>query len=207
MSSYRRALRALALAAALTCLAAAAAHASRLQIDNWERGIRLRWMSLQFTVAGRTVDCEVILNGDFLARTFAKTAGTAIARVTEATTINRCSNGEATILRATLPWEIRYASYSGTLPRITSVNLQIVGMAVLIEPPLGPSCLARTSVANPALLRANVEREEATFQNVVLNETALIPASGLMCGGTATFGGTGVITVRAEVASVIIHLI
>jgi len=200
-------LRAVALAAALTWIGAAAAHANRLEISNWERGIRLKWTSIQFNVAGRTVDCEVILNGDFLARTFPKTPGMAYARFTEATTINLCSGGEATVLRGTLPWELRYASYTGTLPRISSVNFQIVGMSVLIQPTMGPSCLVRTSAANPALLIANVEPEEPTFQNVRLNETALIPATGLMCGGTATFGGTGIITSRAEVASVIVRLI
>jgi len=207
MEVCRRLLRAVALAVALVCVTAAVSHAAKFEFPNAGRGIRLRWTSFQFIVGERTVDCELILSGSINSRTLVKTAGTTMATLSEATFINLCTGGTAIFLRSSLPWRLLYASYNGTLPRITAVNFQIIGMEVLITPTMGVSCLARTTTTNPGLLIANVEREQPTFENTRLNETASIPLTGMGCTGSVRFGGGGIITEFAEIASVIVRLI
>jgi hypothetical protein len=207
MRRIRRLAAPLVLGAALLCLAAGIAAANRFEISNAERGFRLRWTSIKFIVAEKTVDCEVRINGSFHSRVITKTAGLLIGYVTEASFINLCTGGEGRFLTESLPWHLRYAAFTGTLPRIGSVVLQIIGLRALILPTGGVSCLLTTTATNPLVILAIVEPTEPTFQSVKINETIPIPLTGMMCPGSATMGGEGIPTSWAEIASIIIRLI
>jgi len=67
------------------------------------------------------VVCEVQLSTTLTNRSSAKTVGAVIGRTTP--TILRCSRGTAVILNA--PWNVKYVSISGTLPRISGLTLEI----------------------------------------------------------------------------------
>lgn len=78
-----------------------------------------------------SVICEVQLTLT-LARTVPKWEGAPVGAVTRAEA-RTCSGGRATFLAVTLPWSVSYVSFSGTLPNITSVRLQLNGVGVLVE--------------------------------------------------------------------------
>jgi hypothetical protein len=62
-------------------------------------------------------DCRLTLEGSLHARTMAKVAGSLIGYITRVRT-GQCTVG-TTLLTETLPWHVRYESFSGTLPNIT----------------------------------------------------------------------------------------
>src|SRR6185312_729893 len=77
------------------------------------------------------VTCRFTMAGRYSGRTLSKVRGAEIGRVesasveTSGASSGRCRNGEATILSATLPWNITYKSFFGTLPRIRDVVVHI----------------------------------------------------------------------------------
>jgi hypothetical protein len=76
-------------------------------------------------------------------RTIAKSSGTLFGFVT-AIRVDECRNGVMIPLPAGLPWHITYISFSGVLPNITSLRLQINGAAWLLADGAGFSrCLYR----------------------------------------------------------------
>jgi hypothetical protein len=83
------------------------------------------WRSLRFT-AFAPVECEVRLNGSLHARTFAKTANSLIGYITEAWVL-RCTTGSFVIHTGSLPWHLRYTSFTGVLPNITSQGVRLTG--------------------------------------------------------------------------------
>ncbi len=98
--------------------------------------------SLTFTDEESTVSiiCE-LRTTITLHRTVAKAAGSLAGFVTAATPAN-CRGGRVRILN--LPWHITFVSFSGTLPAITSVRLQLNGASFLIEAFFGiAECLYR----------------------------------------------------------------
>jgi hypothetical protein len=58
-------------------------------------------------------------------------------------------NGRATVLTGTMPWHIRYSSFLGTLPAITSIRIAIAGLAMQVNVG-GVACLLRTDAFEPA---------------------------------------------------------
>jgi hypothetical protein len=67
----------------------------------------------------------------------AKSPTTVLANVTAAR-IERCEGGEVRALgpEARRPWRVTFVSYSGTLPSIESIRLEIRGVGFLISAPL-----------------------------------------------------------------------
>jgi hypothetical protein len=117
------------------------ASAGRLQTSS--QRVKATWARLEFRGGFGTVECEVVVEGSFHARTIAKTTGALTGSITVAT-ITRCARGTATVLRETLPWHVQYQSFTGTLPNITSISARVVEIAfVMREPTFGVTCLAR----------------------------------------------------------------
>jgi hypothetical protein len=91
-------------------------------------------------------ECALTLEGSLHSRTLVKTTGALIGYITRAT-LGTCSRGSATILSTSLPWHVRYASFSGTLPNITRLNSTFTGFQYQIrEPVFGVTCLAAGGV-------------------------------------------------------------
>jgi hypothetical protein len=141
-------------ATAFMAVAVSSASARRIELSN-QRYVAT-WPGLEFEVpaAGVLIKCPVTLEGSFHSRTLSKVSGQLIGYVTSAKVAGSrppCTGGTATILTETLPWHVRYDSFSGVLPTITLIRIQLVGANFRIDPDGATNpCLARTSAANPA---------------------------------------------------------
>jgi hypothetical protein len=167
-------------AAAFMLLAVSTAAARRLEASN-QRFLGI-WTSLEFTVEGLSpILCPMTVEGSFHSRTISKVSGSLIGYLTNARIRAPCTNGTATVLTATLPWHVRYSSFSGTLPNITRVALQLVGTAFRVESG-GSVCLVRTTAAAPAI--GNIELSGGVGQILRADETRLIPLNE---GGVCDF--------------------
>jgi hypothetical protein len=70
-----------------------------------------------------SVRCPVTLEGSLHARTMSKVVETLIGYITSARVFEAaCVGGRAGFKTETLPWTIRYNSFTGTLPNISSVK-------------------------------------------------------------------------------------
>jgi hypothetical protein len=115
-------------AALLLTAAVGTASARRLAIGPPEEiHFRLRFPIMKFIPTGGTVvKCELTLEGSFHSRTITKVEGQLIGFITKAE-ILRC---ETALLakpnQETLPWHVRYISFTGTLPVITAITILVV---------------------------------------------------------------------------------
>jgi hypothetical protein len=148
----------LAIAGATVLLAALVSGASAGRLSTSEQRLRAVFTRADFTGGFGTVECEVTMEGSFHQRTIAKTALALTAFVTRSTIRTPCRRGEATVLTETLPWHVTYRGFSGTLPSISSISANIVGMSFRIrEPTFGTTCLARSTAESPAIATFNRE--------------------------------------------------
>ena len=127
------------------------ASAGRLSISN--QTIRAAWSAMGMTFGSTGFRCPVTLEGSFHARTFTKVLTTLLGMITRAS-INATPCAEAMSevrwLTATLPWPIRYRGFGGTLPRITFVEVGVIGLAFLMR--IGAKgCLYASTTARPAV--------------------------------------------------------
>jgi len=162
-------------------LLASAASAGEFEFS--EVRLRATWARMNFTGGFGAVECEVVLEKELHTRGVPKVRESLIAFVRVANVI-RCARGGATALRETLPWHVRYESFTGTLPAIRSVETRIVGFAFKIrEPAFGVECLFRSTAANPVLLTYGLEAAGAI--------TSVSVAGVIPCGGfNLTISGT-----------------
>jgi hypothetical protein len=177
-------------AALLLTHAVGTASANRLSVSN--KRFRMTWPF--FTVSspegGFHVVCPLTLEGSLHAATFTKLGASLVGLVTRAT-IGPCSEGNATVLTATLPWHLRYWSFSGPLPSIASIRLALAGMALQVEPGLGVLCLVATSASTFELVE--LRREAGGNLTFAAFEGFTIPfrRTNPECPAAAVFSGTG----------------
>ena len=195
-------------ATALLGMAVSGASARSLEIRNSANGFSIAWSPLRFAAVGREGACPVTLEGTYAAATIAKRAGTSMGRITGAN-VGTCTRNTATFLRETLPWEVQYQSFTGTLPTITTVSLNLIRMSFK-ENLEGIECLAATRVEQPAGGIATIEANGA-ITGFRADETRGIETSGgFFCslGGRATFAGEArTITSRTGSEAITVRLI
>jgi hypothetical protein len=156
-TSIKLGLTALAAAALLSSLVATAS-AGRFSVSS--RLFRIVWSSLVFEPKPSDpnqigqITCEVTMEGSFHANTITKTLGTLIGYVTRAKVAHPCSGNRAEywfhnateeILETSpgsLPWHVRYRTFTGFLPTPTGVEIQIAGIQLTAEYRGLTSCLA-----------------------------------------------------------------
>jgi len=193
---------------ALLAMTVGAASARNLENPRFERGFRIIWTPLTLEFGGRSIRCNLTLEGTYERSTIAKLARNRIGKVTEAK-FAECSRGSATALRETLPWEVTYQSFTGTLPAITSVTQNFIAWAFKLEVE-GLACLARIRVEQPARGIATVESGGA-ITGYRADETALIETGGgFFCqfGSPAHFAGAASsITTRGGTEAITLRLI
>jgi hypothetical protein len=185
------------LAAALLLALSAASSASRLSYSSKE--FRIMWASLTFSAeeGGVSITCPVTLEGSFLERTATKVRDQLAARITSSN-VGTCTEGTATILTETQPWDVTYQSFTGTLPNITGVRYALLNAAFQVEPGLGIVCLARTSREWPA---AGEARREASgrITSLTTDSSLPIPTTGnAECPRFGIFFGSGEVFVRGS---------
>jgi hypothetical protein len=191
MKTRSKAVLAALTATLLLGLAVTSATARRLEISN--QGFRIVYLleeplELSNNVGLATVRCGITLEGTLHSRTIQKISGSLIGYITRAILhpAERCTGGTASIFTETLPWHVRFLTFEGTLPNITSVSVAIVGARFRVQPTGGPICNARTSGTEPAI---------GTFTVGAGNELARVAASGsirLEGGGLCAFGAVGI---------------
>lgn len=179
-------------AAMLLSIGVGSASANRLSTNATAQ--RIVWTPLTFaSTGGSVIRCNVTLEQRFHSATIAKVRGSLIGFITAAN-VAACSGGAVTVLTATLPWHVRYNSFTGTLPSLTGVNFDLIGTAFRIQPTGSIACLARSTVENPARGTAVISGGRVT--GLRADPTATIPLEGFFCafGGEGTFSGTGTVS-------------
>lgn len=174
------------LAILLLCLAASVGSAnSGIGLEPSGRTVTLTSEALVFSSSFARVTCPVTLTGS-LEKGFQKVETILIGPITGATLAERsCTGGTARIARETLPWEVEYFSFAGTLPNITSLNLGIEEISALVEA-LGVGCLFRGTP------RARTGRGTEVTE-LRLDETVRIPVVtrlSAFCPSEGTLSGT-----------------
>ena len=158
MHRYTKLLLTSLAATAILALAISSASANRLSATGG-RLWRVTWTSLRFTsnFSSATILCPVTLEGSFHSATILKTAGSLIGFVTRASVRSPCTGGRASVNQGSLPWHIRYRSFTGTLPRLSGATFGLVGAEFEIEPNNGQTCRVRTEAGRPAVGTINIE--------------------------------------------------
>jgi hypothetical protein len=104
--------------------------------------------------------CNVTMEGSFHSRTISKVSGSLIGYIYRAIVQHPCSGAEIWFLNGTetlpggtrpntLPWHLRYDSFTGTLPAITGVRFQIISHQFLFQV-IGVGCQWFTDATDPA---------------------------------------------------------
>lgn len=179
MSHHAR--RLLTSLAALLALAAMVVNASanRLSISN--QRIRVTWTALKFsnTINTNTVSCPVTLEGSFHSATLPKIVDALVGYITRASVTNSaCTGGHATMHAETLPWHIRYDAYSGILPNITLIILELIGFSYEFESG-GITCSARSEPS--AAQKDRIFVVTSVAQSLTPEPNAKIPLTGGLC--------------------------
>jgi hypothetical protein len=192
---------AIAALAATALMALAVSSASARRIATTEQNFLASWSAgspLNFEAAGNNIRCPVTLDGSFHSRTLSKVCGQLVGYINQAIVANSaCTNGHATALTETLPWHIRYFRFSGTLPIITLISIQLIGARFQIETAGGTKCLPTTSAEHPAVGNINVTQEELgalkATELVALPEFTIPLSGGFACSlaGSGRFSGGG----------------
>jgi hypothetical protein len=163
----------------LMALAIGSASARTFSITN--QNIRVAFRNLEFEIEGiSTTTCRVTLEGSLHSRTIAKVRGALIGYLTRVST-NNCNNG-VTILTETLPWHIRYESFSGILPNITLILIRSSPVSFRVEGGFGISCLARGELG--ARFIRIVPGGQLRFARI---ERQSLPLTGAFCPSTGAF--------------------
>jgi hypothetical protein len=212
----RLAIAAIASIAALAAMVGAAA-ARRFEVS--EQQFRATFEQFGYNGGGVNVLCRVTLSGSFHSRTISKVCGQLIGYITQASLARPCIQGEAWVLNGverlsdgttssnTLPWHVRYMSFTGTLPSITRIQVAVVGYAFL-EICIGSSCLFKSTAERPALFDFTLSSGRVT--GFKWDETAQVPLfirGGITCPTEVVFEGTGAVTATATSREVFVRLV
>jgi hypothetical protein len=203
--------------------AVSAAQARRLELS--DQRIRLVWSEeepLKVLLSGGfiIISCSVTMEGSFHSRTMSKVSGQLIGYITSARLRRPCTGGEAWILNGTetlpggskptsLPWHVRYDSFSGPLPRITRIRLQVIGAAYLSRA-LETGCLVSSTTAQPAI--GLIELDEAgkvTGLTPEVEETIpnTVKLEGSLPCAEVAFEGRGRISVQGTTTGLRLRLV
>jgi len=190
-------------AAAFLALAVGDASAGRLSVN--ERNFELIWdnalpgktkYEIIIPTLGINIQCKLTLLGRFNSNTIVKSPGINEATINHSV-LNECEGGSATLRSETLPWNIRYRSFAGTLPRITRLTLGVLGARYRLREPNGFECEYSTEASHPGstILESGLETTGEP-ENATLDRNSRIPLRGLfLCEipGEAEWGGIGLI--------------
>jgi hypothetical protein len=159
------------------------ASASRLSTSS--QTFRATFTSVEIEAGLGVARCVLTLEGSFHARTIAKATESLIGYVTRAAIQRPCSGAieEVAVLTESMPWHIRYARFTGSLPAIATVQVNIFGGMFRVDS-LGFRCLVGGTAERPAILTFNRETRG------VLTSAAFGGVTGASCGVNGQLRGT-----------------
>lgn len=145
--------------AATLLLAAGVQTASANRLSLGETRFTWTWSSFEQHVLEVTIRCPLTLTGSFHGSTLAKTVGLLLGVVTSArVNAEACTGGSATVLMFDLPWHVKYRSFQGRLPAVTSLKFDVIDVSMRFATSSGiiPDCLWRTTAIEPLGITAVV---------------------------------------------------
>jgi hypothetical protein len=185
----------LAAAGATVLLGALVSIASATRLRSSSTTLKMTFASLTFEGVGTAV-CAVTLEGSYHSATIAKVTESLIGYITRAVIGGtHCIRGSATILQTSLPWHVRYESFTGTLPNISAYNTTLTGTRISYKDPVflieclafggtqhishireagGVLTSARISGESPTSCGTSIMIEGASNSLTVLNNTTRI---------------------------------
>ncbi|HKG01908.1 MAG TPA: hypothetical protein VKB03_01895 [Conexibacter sp.] len=166
--------------------------------------LRVAFSEVRITGAFSNITCQFTLEGSLHSRrSITKVVGGLVGYVTSAN-LGTCAEGQATVLRETLPWHLRYGSFVGALPNITSVSLNVVGFALRTREIFG-TCLLTSTSLEPVSLTALRETASSTFTTARLaNAIRTTCGEGVNAGVTSS---AGAVTVPSSATLITVTLI
>ncbi|HEV7773682.1 MAG TPA: hypothetical protein VGO48_10395 [Conexibacter sp.] len=204
MRRYTKALLTGTLAALILTTAMGVASARNFSISN--QNIRIVWREVILS-GGIENRCDLTLEGSFHYRTIIK-AQNLIGYITRAD-FNRCDFPTRALI---LPWHIRYRSFRGNLPNITSIRFDLIEAAVLIQIAGIANCLYKSTAARPILGEALIGAG-GVGTGIRVDETAQLPlfrdlSGGIIaCPAESFLRGTGTVTLLNSSTRITITLI
>jgi hypothetical protein len=103
-----------------------------------------------------------------------------------------------------LPWHIRYKSFTGTLPNITTVGVELSGERYWFESEFigfGVRCFYTTSIPS------TINREAGgAITTMRLNKTGIASETGFPCP-SGNLEGTGAVTVQGTTTKITLTLV
>lgn len=176
---------------------AMAAQAGRFQIRNslGTTAWRATWNELRFSGVFGTVTCSLTLEGSMHSGTVVKTSGALVGYVTNGSSITGCGFFTSRVLTTNLPWHVRYASFNGMLPTVSSLNMEIVGFEYWIRESL-VACLFRSTEAQPLHMswRRNTTTGQVSFAEIGGTISGDCGINGTFSGNSSTFTPSTTIT-------------
>jgi hypothetical protein len=212
MQHRARSVRAVLLAAGILAVAVSAASATRIAVSN--PGIRIVWSVVNFN--NGEARCAVTMEGTLHSRTITKTGGLLIGYITRGRITRPCEAGTAWFLTPeeiagtpqSLPWHLRYDSFVGTLPDITSTRWQIIGMKWKIRNAFGGECLYESTATNPVFIRLNRSTMTGAITGVEFDATRTIPRKeGAGCQDPGSLSGSGTMTLLETTTAITLTLV
>lgn len=195
-----------------------AASGNKLTISN--QRIRAVWTTMTFAskTGGFPIACAVTMEGSFHSRTIAKVRRALIGYISRAALTRPCAGGEVWIHNGTeaplgvatptsLPWHVRYTGFTGTLPALTGVFVDITGMTATVSVSLclavygGPTEIERTwfFTLNGAGTVTSFEPEPEHLIRPV--------GSPLACPNPGRISGGSTVTLLGNTSTIFIRLI
>lgn len=159
-------------------------------------------------------NCPVTLEGSLHSRTLSKVRESLIGYITAAGTNKlACTTSMRTLMIAlgdstqtTLPWHLRYDSFSGTLPAITGLRVALVRMGIKVL----SGCEYQSTEERPAYLLMTVAPESGRIEAIRFLEEVQIPRTppgGLCTPAEVSLSGRELLTVLGATTSVTVRLI
>jgi hypothetical protein len=184
-----------AVSAVIVMALALTANATARRIAISERNFLAAWTTFKFNDGGNIISCPVTLDGSFHSRTISKVCGALVGYINRAVVVDSaCTGGNYRALEETLPWHIRYSSFSGTLPSISSIRIAVVGARIQAGAS-GLTCLFATTAAHPVFF--DIQISEGRARTIRVLPEFRIPLQGeFFCQfvGEGEWEGTGTVS-------------
>lgn len=202
--------------ATVLVLSASVSMTSAREISTTSQNFREIWTGIGFIAIGGLINvrCNLTVRGSYHYRTITKVRSL-MGYITSATLTRPCTGGEAWILNGTeratnsLPWHVKYDSFTGTLPRIRIVRRRIIGWFFVIHA-LGNQCLYGSTAESPAAVLMNLNEATGEVNSVTADSEARIPLRETLagsCPANGGFSGTTSTTDNGEGSRITIRLI
>ena len=159
------------------------------------------WGTVSWEGLFSPVRCTLTLEGSFHSAFISKVINALVGYVS-AGRIGTCAQGAATVLTETLPWHVRYRSFTGTLPAITNLGFTVTGASFRIRETSGFECLLAASIESPMIV--TVTRSTTTWAATSASLSGRIAGTGAFCVGSATISGLSTALTRQGAAEQIL---